>query len=165
MIAGDGRRFERTKSKLVSLLDHESGVSAIEFSIFAPMLVVGLLTFVDLGFAIYQRMAMDHVLRAGIQSAMADPGIESVLKTLEITAVENFTVGSSTPSGGKPTVTLAVNRYCVCPNQPAVKVACSTICTGSVPTLAYYSLSASRIYSGMFIPSITFKPEVQVEVR
>lgn len=163
-IARSRRGFDHFKAKLAVMLQNECGVSAIEFSIFAPMLAVSLLTVVDIGLAVRQRMTMDHVLRTGIQSAMADPGIENVLKILQISAAENFTVGGSAPSRGKPPMTLAVNRYCVCPSDPTPRP-CSTICTGTIPTLAYYSLSASSTYPAMFIPSIVFKPEVKVQVR
>lgn len=147
-------RTERARAGLAALLRHESGVSATEFALFAPIMVFGLLMMVDVGLAAYQRMTVDHVLRAGAQSAMVDPGTSNVLKVLEIAAAENPSIG-----------TFTVDRYCVCSNNPGVKVACSTVCAGSTPTLAYYKLSASSTYAGMIIPEMTFKPEVQVQVR
>ena len=155
----------RAAPRLASLLRHEGGVSATEFALIAPMLIAGLLPMADIGLAAYQRMSMDHVLRAGAQRAMDDPGVEKVRYVLESTAVENFNLRSSTADGGKPLLTLTIDRYCVCPADLGTRLACSTICTGSVPTLAYYSLSASLVYSGMVIPRVTFEPRIQVQVR
>ncbi len=165
-IARKGNRSERFRARLTALLRHEGGVSAIEFALFAPFLAVGFLSMVDLGFAIRQRMNMDHVLRAGAQSAMTDPAdINAIKRVLAVTAAETFTVGTTTPINGKPVLAIDAKRYCVCPADPGAEVACSTICTGSVPTRAYYSLKASGAYSGIFLPKINFSPAVQVQVR
>ncbi len=158
-----GRRPRWTR--MASLLRHEGGVSAIEFAMIAPMFMAALVPMADVGLAAYHRMTMDHVLRAGAQSAMEDPGTERVRTILQITAAENFTLGSSTPEGRKPVLTLATERYCVCPANIRVKLDCSTICPGSVPTLAFYSLSGSLTYSGMILPAMVFRPEIQVQVR
>lgn len=160
-----GRRSERPGMKLGALLRHEGGVSAVEFALLAPMLVFGLLMMVDVGLAVFQRMTMDHILRAGAQRATVDPGVTEVRKVLEVTAAENFTLGVSASSVSKPALTLMVERYCVCPGNHGTKVVCSTICAGSAATLAYYSLSASSTYPGMLLPDISFKPVVQVQVR
>jgi Flp pilus assembly protein TadG len=45
----------------------EDGVSAVEFALIAPILFLSLLAMVDVGFAIHERMTIDHVLRAGAQ--------------------------------------------------------------------------------------------------
>jgi pilus assembly protein CpaE len=169
MIAHQGSRFERIRAKFAALLRYEDGVSAIEFALFAPILFVGFLMMADLAFAAYQRMTIDHILRFGAQRAMADPSTDpaapEVLRILQLTAAENFSVESSTPIAGKPPLTLSAERYCACPEDTSVKVTCSTICASTKPTLAYYSLSATRVYSGMIIPQMTFRPEIQVQVR
>lgn len=159
-------RSRQNRTSLVALIAHQSGLSAIEFALIAPIFVIGFVMMADIGFAAHQRMTIDHVLRTGAQSAMMDPGAGTVLTVLEITAADHFSVGSSTATGGKPPLTFASERYCVCPGDHGSRVACSTICTGTAPaTLAFYSLSASSIYTGMLIPNLTFNPALEVEVR
>jgi pilus assembly protein CpaE len=147
------RYSRRVQSQLAALLHHQGGLSAVEFALLAPTFIFGLLMTADVGLAVSQRMSMDHTLRAGAQFAMADPGADKVLAALQATA------------SNSPSMTLAAERYCVCPNDLTAKVSCSTICPGTVPTRAYYTLSASRTYAGMFLPSIKFTPEIQVQVR
>lgn len=135
----------------------EDGVSAVEFALFAPILFFGLLATVDLGLAIYERMTIDHVLRAGAQAAMADPGKPGVLTVLNTTAAKNF------PGADAPVFT--VDRDCACPEAKGTVVACSTTCSGPTSTFIYYHLSGAKDYQGMIIPKIALGPKMQVQVR
>src|ERR1700688_4083501 len=64
----------------------EKGASAAEFALFAPVLFLALVATVDVGLAEYERMTIDHILRAGAQSAMADQGQGQILKIVQNTA-------------------------------------------------------------------------------
>jgi pilus assembly protein CpaE len=142
----------------------DRGVSAVEFALFAPVLIIALVTSVDLGLAEYERMTIDHALRTGAQSAMSDPGTTEVRRIAESAASRNFTVssGSSLSAGA---LVLNVSRYCACPEATTTPVACSTTCAGLAATFIYYRLTAGKIYVGMIIPSITLQPSLQVQVR
>jgi pilus assembly protein CpaE len=140
------------------------GTSAVEFALFAPMLIVGLLSAIDLGFAEYERMTIDHALRAGAQSAMADQGTDQVLKVVQNTASKNFTLSSQSGSNTN-TLTLNVDRFCACPESLGVAVSCSTDCASSQPTFIYYRLSGAKTYTGTLLPTIGLNPSVQVQVR
>lgn len=142
----------------------EDGVSAVEFALFAPVLFFALVASADLGLAEYQRMTIDHILRAGAQSAMTDPGQAQVLSVVQNTASKNFTVATQPPISAAA-LTVDVQRFCACPATTTVAVDCLTICTGSVPTFIYYSMSGTIIYSGMIMPAMTLHPLVQVQVR
>lgn len=148
-----------TRSTIARLFSNDGGVSAIEFALFAPLLTFGFLALVDSGLAVFQRMTLDHVLRSGAASAMADAGEATVLKVLDTTATQNFSVGGPSP------LALSVARFCACPDSTSTKVTCTTICTGSKPTLAFYSLSATKSYTGMILPSMTFRPQLEVQIR
>ena len=142
----------------------DAGVSAVEFALFAPVLFFALVAAVDLGVAEYERMTIDHALRAGAQSAMADQGADAVLKVVQSTASKNFTLSDQTaPSATALTVSVA--RFCACAENTGVEVACSTTCAGSSPTFIYYRLSGAKIYDGMTMPDMTLNPTVQVQIR
>ena len=79
-------RIDRSRATTISVFRtwmgkwrrSEAGVSAVEFALFAPILFFALVAAVDVGLAEYERMTIDHVLRAGAQSAMVDQGQDQV---------------------------------------------------------------------------------------
>lgn len=153
------------------LLRDQTGVSALEFALLAPFILLGSLAVADLAFLAHQRMAIDQVLRAGAQQAMLDkstsPAAEEVVKVLNIMAAAgNFAVGSTVPVQEKPPLIVGASRYCVCPEAIEVpQETCSTICTGSKPTLAFYSIRAQSRSSNMLLPNFSFEPQIRVQVR
>jgi len=165
MLARKNQWYCYTRNQLSALFHDEGGLSALEFALIAPVFVISFLTAMDLGLAAHQRMTMDHILRAGAQSAMSDPSVTNVLNILNIAAAQNFTVDGSSPSSGKPLLTLAVNRYCACPDTMLPTNNCSIICEVPKPALAFYSLRAERVYDGIFVPPFTLAPKLEVQVR
>ena len=146
-----------------ALLRREEGVSAIEFGLIAPLLFFSLLAMTDIGFALHDRIRIDHVLRSGAQPAMRDAGEVYVLGTLQATARESYTVADA---GGPDTIALEVERFCMCRTTPTTEekdTTCSSTCPEE-PT-RFYSLSASKSYQGIFLPEIAFAPSVLVQVR
>lgn len=164
--ADDTARLARMglRARLARWRRCEAGVSAVEFALFAPILFFALVAAVDLGLAEYERMTIDHALRAGAQSAMVDQGPDAVLKVVQNTASRNFAI-STQPTPSAKALSVTVKRFCACANNTAVEVACSTTCSGSAPTFIYYRLSGTKIYDGMIMPDITLGPTVQVQVR
>lgn len=153
------------RKRLAAWCRNGDGTAAVEFAFLAPILFFGLLSMVDLGLAVNERMTIDHVLRAGAQRALADPGETAVMSALNATAEKNFTLASNNNPPVSNPLALTVTRFCACPDQTGIAVACSTICTGTTPTFTYYRLSGQKTYKGMLIPSITAKPSVQVQIR
>jgi pilus assembly protein CpaE len=142
----------------------EDGISSIEFALLAPVLFFTLVATVDVGKAEYQRMTIDHVLRAGAQSAMTDPGVASVRQVVQSVASRNFTLASP----GTPTpeaLATDIKRYCACPEAPAASVDCLTTCPGSSAANVYYSLSGALDVAGMIMPTIALNPSILVQVR
>lgn len=154
------------KKQLVSLKNSESGVSAVEFALIAPVFAIGLVATADVALALHQRMDIDHVLRAGAQAAMSDPGEEQVLKVLQ------STLGGSADANG--VVLESVERYCACPEQadvaPAAAPACgTTACANMASQYVYYHLQAHKDYQPMSLPEILpafrLSSSMQVQVR
>jgi pilus assembly protein CpaE len=163
--------FCRPRAAWARFLRDQTGVSALEFALFAPILLLGSVSVADLAVLAHQRMAIDQVLRAGAQQAMLDkstsPTAEEVVKVLNIMAASgNFAVGSTVPVREKPPLIVSASRYCVCPDAiEGSHVTCSTICTGSKPTLAFYSIRARSRSSNMLLPDFSFEPQIRVQVR
>lgn len=122
----------------------------------APALLVSLLATVDYGMGMSQRMALDHVLRAGAQSAMFDLDTSAVEAAMSSAAQLTF-------SDGMPT--MSVERFCACPDAPEAAVACTTVCTASEPTFTYYRMNAELTYAGILVPPMDFERSLRVQVR
>jgi Flp pilus assembly pilin Flp len=159
-------------SRLIRLRRNEDGVAAVEFGLFAPILFFCCLATIDLGMALNERMTIGHVLRAGAQSAMGNPGENTVKKVLEDSAKgSNFTVSVASGSGGAvesasaDRLTIGVERYHACPEDPEAAVAPGTICADDNPTYVLYRIAAGKIYKAMILPNITFTPMLEVQVR
>ena len=142
----------------------DKGVAAMEFGLVAPILFFGLLSAVDLGLAVNERMDVNHVLRAGAEAAINKSDADDVLAIMAATASQNMTA-SIDGQGNAGDLSLTVNQYCACPDATEVAVTCTTICTGNVPTYVYYQIDGSKTYTGMFIPNISFTPSIRVQIR
>lgn len=151
--------------KAVEWVRCKSGVSAVEFALLAPVLGFSLIAAVDLGFGLTERMAIEHVLRAGAQSAMGDPGATTVLGVMDSAAKMNFTLADEAVVGGPEPLSLSAIRFCACPESVTFAVTCSTICSGSKPTFIYYRMSAVKTYRGWLIPPFSFARAAQVQIR
>lgn len=138
-----------------------SGIAAIEFAALAPVLLLMVVGSLDLSGALRERMAIGHVLRAGAQVAMADPGAASVQAAMSGTA-EGFSLGAT---AGPRTLTLTAQRICACPGAPDTAVACSTVCTGSQPTYIRYTLQAEKLYDAALVPDMRYSGTLEVQIR
>lgn len=146
--------------RIHALLRGEDGVSAVEFGLIAPLLFFSLLAMTDVGFALHDRIRIDHVLRSGAQPAMRDAGEVYVLNTLQATARESYSIA---PPAGPHAIAVEVDRFSICPTT-GVRDTSSTSTCAVEPTI-FYTLSASRSYQGIFLPEIAFAPSVMVQVR
>ena len=142
----------------------DKGVAAMEFGLIAPILFFGLLSAVDIGMAVDERMEVNHVLRAGAEAAINSSSEDVVLAIMAATASQNMTA-SIDGNGAPGDLNLTVNQYCACPDATEAAVACTAVCPGDVPTYVYYQIDGSKDYTGMFIPNISFAPSMRVQIR
>lgn len=143
--------------RAASLLREDDGVSAVEFALFTPILFFAAAATLDLGFAAYQRMTMDHLLRGGAQAAMSDPGASAVRAVVEASAADSFAPGEA--------FALTVERYCACPADTGVAVVCTNTCGDGSQAAIFYRLEAQREYPGMILPPMQLEAEARVRVR
>lgn len=142
----------------------DRGVSAVEFSLLAPVLVLSLLGTANLGFGVGDRIGIEHVLRAGAQSAITDPGTAAVKDVMDGAAETSFSLADSANPGSTP-LTLNAIRFCACPETPNTAVACLTICAASAPTYIYYRVSAQKTFAMLSLAPINFDRSIQVQIR
>lgn len=160
------RVSDRWRASAGAFCRNEAGVSAIEFGLFAPILFFSLIATADIGLAVYERMTIDHVLRAGAQSAIVNQNEEAVLQVLKSTASMNFVLADDTNLPDEANVlSVSVERYCACPNATSTAVACSTTCPGPSSTFIFSRMSAEKTYEGMILPSFSLSRSMEVQIR
>jgi len=147
-------------------LRQEDGTSAIEFALLGQFLIIALLTAVDLGFAAHDRMVLDTIVRSGAQSAMSDPGHDSVLKVLRTVTSTHYTVADpAAPAADQDAVILTVERSCGCPENPSVPVLCSFLCAASERPSLFYRLSATKSRNTIIMPRMNLAASLKVQAR
>lgn len=150
----------QTAARFRDLLGCQSGVSAVEFSLMTPFLVVGGLSTFDAGMAAYEKMMMTQVLRAGAHSAIAADSQAEMLTMLQATAADNFTLAQGAPQAGE--LAVGVASYCICPEATATQVACTDTCTGGASPSEFYALSATMEFDGVMLPNFTLDGTIDV---
>jgi len=105
---------KRKPKKRLSFWSDKRGTSAIEFSLFAGMLCIGLLNTVDVSVYYYQKMEVDNATRMGAQAAWKACDINSLPATVNCSGLnaavaravqstslgKNVTLQSGSPSEG-----------------------------------------------------------------
>jgi pilus assembly protein CpaE len=150
----------RPRRLLAQLFRSTSGVSAAEFAIMSPVLVLACFGMVDIGMAVYERMMINQVLRAGAQPAFQGMNDSVVLTVLQETAAENFTVAEGEATGDE--LEVGVNSYCACPGDVAVGVGCGSTCESGSVAFRLFRLTASKAYEGVILPEFTLSGSLEV---
>jgi Flp pilus assembly protein TadG len=115
---------------------NESGVSAVEFALIAPVLLFSLLGVVDIGNVVYQRSDMESALRSGIQYFM-NGGDD--LTRAEAVVNDAWT---TKPDG----VSVVAERFCLCDTTPH---ACNVLCDDDTYPASYNRLRATATFPGI----------------
>lgn len=158
----DGRRGAR--AALARLLRCTAGVSATEFALLAPVLVLGAFATADAGMAIYEKMMIGQALRAGAQSAMAGADEERVRAVLDEVAAENFALaGDGQAASG--VLSIGVSIYCACAGETFVQVDCTAVCGSGVGTSRFYRLTAAKTFDGVILPAFGLDSSIDVAAR
>lgn len=129
-----------TNRFLKRFLRDRKGVSAVEFALVAPVLVIGLLGVVDLGNIVYQRADMESALRAGVQYFMN--GGDDLAKAEDVVNVS----WTTKPEG----VSIVADRFCMC---GAVEHACNELCDDETYPQSFNRLRAVATFPGILTES------------
>ena len=130
---------------------NDSGVAAVEFALFAPVLAASLVLLVDLGNYAIQRTDMESALRSGVQYFMNGGS--------DLDRAKQVVLASWTSKPANATV--VVERFCLC---GTVEHACTSTCgDGSYP-LSYSRIRAVAQYQNLLI-DLTNNADQTVRVR
>ena len=153
--------LNRGLSQIKRLFRRDEGVSAVEFSLLSPVIVIGGLMTADAGMAVYEKMMITQTLRSGAHSAIAAKSEAQVMAILSATAGDNFTV-SETDTPAINELGVQVSTYCVCPSDRTTQGSCTTICTGGADPNEFYRMEATKEFVGIMLPDFTLSGSIDV---
>lgn len=131
------------------------GAAAIEFGLFAPIIVFSLLMMSDLGLATFDRIKLTGGVRSAGQYILNGADTQS-----DIAGVVKAASGLRS---GVP-VSVNVTEYCACPDSVSTATACTTVCSGNKVTHSYIKISASAT-SQQILNTWTLTSEAAVRQR
>ena len=150
----------RAVSRLHQMWRREDGLSAVEFALLSPLLVLGAFATVDAGMAVYEEMTITNALRSGAHIAAAASSEAQILSVINSVAAENFTLASGSPSSDD--LTTSVASYCICPSVTSVQVSCVSVCSGGSTPQRFYTIAATKNFDGILLPSFTLSGSIDV---
>jgi Flp pilus assembly protein TadG len=133
-----------------AVLDDTSGVSAVEFAIAAPVLILGLLGMIDAGRMAATRMEMDRNIRAGAQAAMSLNNDPDAIETIVVASADN-----------RENFDVAVAIVCSCSE---VTGSCTEPCASGEAPSVFFDISAAQPYSGILIDT-DIETQSRVQIR
>lgn len=156
------KRMLTTRSRLARLFGTEGGMAAAEFGLMLPIFGFGLLSMLDVGIAINERMKMDQAIRSSAQLVMT--GVD------DVTALENAVLSANDRDGsdnGTPTIdtadySLSITRSCEC---GGVAGSCTALCGNDDPPSVFYNFDASKTMQTIFIPEFDVGSSLRIQVR
>lgn len=120
----------------------ESGVSAVEMALVAPVLMIIFMGLVDYGIAIFSKMELTSSVRSGAQYAL--------INSSNMAAIQTTVSNSSNLTPANLSVTLPYET-CEC-SDGTLDASCSVTCSAN--TLRHYVvISATYTYVPFFLPN------------
>ena len=135
-------------------------MAAVEFALFAPVLLVILAGLVDFSLYIGTRLELEQAVRAGGQYAIRNPGNATAIANA-VVAATNLPITAANVSVGVP--------YCECLSGVAnvcKGVLTYTPCADGLAPAEYLTVTANTTYDALFIdlPTLSAGMSVQQEL-
>jgi hypothetical protein len=114
-------------------------------------------------------MTIDAMVRAGVEPALADPGVDKVREIVKGAAGDGISVAVNSSDGfemGGSSLSVDVVRSCACPESMSTSVSCTGMtCAASAKPYVYYRITAAKYYDPIIIPRFPLRAAIQVEVK
>ncbi|MDY8110122.1 TadE/TadG family type IV pilus assembly protein [Fulvimarina sp. 2208YS6-2-32] len=140
-------------------------MAAVEFALIVPFFAFAFLAMVDTGLMISEKIAVDQLLRSGMQIAMTDPGTNQVYDAIVATGTSDYEIVAAPANADERQLSVDVTRFYACKEAPSVAVPAGTTCDDAHPTSAYYRVLATKPYDEIILPDLVLTAVLQVQVR
>jgi len=125
-----------------SFVRAESGVSAVEMALIAPVLMIIFMGLIDYGIAIFSKLELTSSVRAGAQYA--------IINSTNMAAIQTTVINSSNLDQANLVVNMPYET-CEC-SDGTVDAACLVICPAGV-LRHYVVIDATYTYVPFFLPN------------
>jgi Flp pilus assembly protein TadG len=147
----------RRRNGLLRLWKDRTGVTAVEFAIIAPVMVLMFICMADLGIGVYTDMQVNNAAQYGTEYALA--------KGYDSSAISSAVRTSTSLSG----VNVTPTQFCGCPSSGSiVSNSCSATCSDGSKSGTFVQVAVSDTYATMLrypgLPS-SFNLTAQSTVR
>jgi Flp pilus assembly protein TadG len=136
------------------------GAALVEFTLFAPLLVVMSIYTTNFGLLLYNKMEVQNAAQAGAHWAIVNGNYSTSNISSAVTNATNFTA-----------ITVSSNQFCGCPSSTGVTSAtCNTICSdfsfaGSYVTITATPTNAYKSFFPYGLISKTYDLSASATVR
>lgn len=137
--------YKRRRSLLGHFLAQRRGASAVEFGIFAPIILLMLAGLVDFSMYIGDRLELEQAVRAGGQYALRNPGNSTAIANA-VVAATNLPITTADVTVGTPYCECLTGVTNVCTGDVAY-----TPCADGLAPAEYLTVTANTTYDAMFI--------------
>ena len=153
---------EQATTRLRALIADCGGVAALEFALFVPFLVIGLLNVSDTGVYLYKRMEVESAAQVGAMSALKACSINRIPATMhcpELNAAVTAAVQSTSLGTGIIVSSVSEGYYCLNASEALQYVAsasspspsdCSAVGKSGLAPADYLTVTASYNYAPLF---------------
>lgn len=142
--------YAASKNGLRHFAAADGGVSAVEFAIITPVLLVIILGMVDSGRAIFNKMELVSAVRSGAQYALGDSSDTSAIGQAVVASTNlSITTGDVT-----------VTEFCECDGS---SMTCGGGCGGT--SRKFMTVSASMTFDAFFIPDFNMGGTATVRIE
>jgi Flp pilus assembly protein TadG len=129
--------------------DGISGGAMVEFTVFAPILLIMAIYTMDFGLLMFSKMEVQNAAQAGAQYAIVNNGYDSTAISSAVTNATKFT-----------TITPTSSQFCGCPSATKVKfcsASCDTCNTGTCAlTVQGHYVTVTATPATAYAPFISF---------
>lgn len=117
------------------------GVSAVEFALITPVILMAMLGLFDYGMAMYNKIELTSAVRSGAQFAMLDAS--------DIATIQS--VVSLATNLDPTTITVTPTPFCECAN--GTTITCGNACADGSSNRYFLTVSAVHAFTPLFLPT------------
>lgn len=133
------------------ILREDSGVSAIEFALLAPIFLAALLGMLSAGVMMYQKAGLNSAMQSAAHYVMAGGRDYAVMEQVVRAG-----------DGVQPGATVTTMNVCRCGDTTS---ACSTLCADDSAPRSYAQISISQTLTPSFFGTDTISTDIEVPIR
>lgn len=157
----------------------DRGVSALEFVLVMPVLLLIMVGITDLGNALQQSIRLESAARAGAQVAFTRPADTrtnandanaALIRNQVLAHLQPWPVATSCTGQTGGAVCVTVRAWCQCPAGNNVDISLGFACDADPPPCEdyaqYTSITATRNYEPLlYVPNRVLRGNVEVRIR